>query len=736
MSLCFDRAAWDRVRWAIPLLSLLLAFAFVVPETWAQGTTVLNLTNSVWHYNDSGQDLGTNWRNRNYAAEGQWPSGTGLFGVEGTQPYPYPVPIQTPMVLGARRITYYFRAHFNFSGNPAGLNLIVNAYVDDGAVFYLNGAEAGRVRLTNDPVYFTNKAQLATPEGPVSMLSLPLDNLAQGDNVIAVEVHQSDPNSSDVVFGMSLDIIGSVEPSITSQPSDFTVTQEGTNTLQVIAQGFPAVAYQWYRNDIPVPGATQASLDLFNYPADGGSYYVVITNSAGSITSRTAVVTVVLTPPVINTPDDPADQTVLQDGTTTLSILATGFPTPTYQWYRNGATVAGATNSSIFLFNFPTDAGRYHVVAANAGGTAVSRTNVVTYFPDTNAPTILYVIGRPDPSEIVVVFSEPVNVDDAKDSFNWHLVSAEDASELPFFDGTLVGGTTLYLTSQSPRTEGHRYSLRLEFELKDRYNNALVGPVSFPVALFPSELISQTNTAWRYDQSGVDLGTNWFARDYDDTQWTTGFGPFDAWRVFNSESTCRDRLFNGDRVNTCLTLSNATHTAQIPTSYFRTHFVFNGDPRYSVLQLRQIVNDGAVYYLNGVELFRQRIPLGRVTYNTLATIPAGEAGYESFEVHAPSLVQGDNVLAVELHQYSLDSEDLTFALNLTSVLPEQPVLQPEVTVTLNGGNVEVRWSPAVGTLLSTDSLNGDWAPVTVSNPPNLHITPVSAPKRFFRVVVP
>jgi hypothetical protein len=737
ISFCFDLAAAGLARWSIPWLALLLAFATFVPSASAQPTAVLELTNSVWRYNDSGQDLGTNWRNRNYGAENQWPTGTGLFGVEGTKPYPYPVPVHTPLVLGARRVTYYFRAHFNFSGSTAGLNLIANAYVDDGAVFYLNGAEAGRVRLTNDPVYFTNKAQLATPEGVVSVLSLPTAGLVQGDNVLAVEVHQSDPNSSDVVYGMNLEIIGSVEPTITTEPSDFTVTQEGTNTLQVVAQGFPAVAYQWYRDDIPIPGANQASLDLFNYPADAGNYHVVITNSAGSATSRTAIVTVILAAPVITTPGEPADQDVLQDGTTTLSILANGFPTPTYQWYRNGAAVPGATQSSIFLFNFPTDAGRYHVVVSNAGGTVFSRTNVVAYFPDTNAPAILYVLGRPDPSDIVVVFSEPVNQDDAQDSFNWRLVSSEDGSELTLFDGTLVGGTTLYLTSQSPRISGHRYSLRLEFELKDLYNNTLFAPVSVPIALFQTPLIALTNTAWRYDQSGIDLGTNWFAPEYDDTNWSTGFGPFDAWRVFNSPSTCRDFLpGTGDQVNTCLTLSNATDTAQIPTSYFRTHFHFTGDPKYSVLRLRQIVNDGVVYHLNGVELLRQRIPLGRVTYDTLATIPAGDAGYETFEVYAPSLVQGDNALAVELHQVSLDSQDLTFGLELIGILPEESVVQPEVTVTLNGGNLEVRWLPAVGTLLSTDDLNGSWTPVTVSDPPNLHITPVSDPKRFFQVVVP
>ena len=721
------------------LLALLLALISLVPAASAQPTTVVNLTNTSWLYNDTGQDLGTAWRNRSYPAENGWPSGQGLFGVEATVPYPYPAPIQTPLVLGARRITYYFRTHFNFSGSSAGLNLIANAYVDDGAVFYLNGAEVGRVRLTNDPVYFTNKAQLAYPEGMVSVLSLPTASLAQGDNVLAVEVHQSDPNSSDVLFGMSLDFIGSVKPEITTEPSDLTIVEEGINTLRVIAQGFPALTYQWYHNDTPVPGANQSFLDLFDYPAHAGNYYVVITNTAGSITSRTAVVTVVLTAPVITTPAQPADETVLQDYTTTLSIVAQGFPTPVYQWYHNGAAVPGATQSSIFLFNFPDDAGSYYVVASNAAGTASSRTAVVTYVPDTNAPIVLYALGRPSPTEVLIAFSEPIFPDDAINTFAWTIKTTDGAAALTTVTITRVNATNVILLTAEERQPSVSYVLHFE-ELEtvsDLHGNQMLHGNDTPVALFQSELISLTNTVWRFDQSDTDFGTNWVTNGYNDANWTNGIGPFDAWRVFNSPSTCRDFLpGTGDNVNTCLTLSNATATAEIPTSYFRTHFTFTGDAVYSILRLRQIVNDGVVYYLNGVELFRHRIPLGRVTYNTLATIPAGDAGYEVFDVYAPSLVQGDNVLAVELHQVSLDSQDLTFGLQLIGILPTEPVLQPAITVTVNAGNLEVRWLPAVGTLLSTDDLNGTWSPVNVSNPPNLHVTPLGDPKRFFRVVVP
>ena len=54
-------------------------------------------------------------------------------------------------------------------------------------------------------------------------------------------------------------------------------------------------------------------------------------------------------------------------------------------------------------------------------------------------------------------------------------------------------------------------------------------------------------------------------------------------------------------------LSNAANTTLIPTIYFRTRFTFAGDAACSILCLQTIVNDGAVFYLDGVEKVRSRV---------------------------------------------------------------------------------------------------------------------------------
>ena len=91
--------------------------------------------------------------------------GEALLGLESTTPYPYPAPVKTALVLGAGRITYYFRTHFTLAEDPAPLLLTASVFVDDGAVFYLNGAEAARVRMAAGPVSYSTWAHLASPEG-------------------------------------------------------------------------------------------------------------------------------------------------------------------------------------------------------------------------------------------------------------------------------------------------------------------------------------------------------------------------------------------------------------------------------------------------------------------------------------------------------------------------------------------------------------------------------------------
>ncbi len=102
-------------------------------------------------------------------------------------------------------LTVYLRTHFNFTAADTVAGLISSNWVDDGAVYYLNGMELVRLRIGSGAVGFASLAENMNPEGQTNVLVFPADSLFDGDNVLAVEVHQSGSGSSDVVFGMTLD---------------------------------------------------------------------------------------------------------------------------------------------------------------------------------------------------------------------------------------------------------------------------------------------------------------------------------------------------------------------------------------------------------------------------------------------------------------------------------------------------------------------------------------------------
>lgn len=140
-----------------------------------------------------------------------------------------------------------------------------------------------------------------------------------------------------------------VEPaSIVFQPGGQSVLINGAITLSVTATGNPAPSYQWFKDGVKIAGATETMLSLNQVLAtDAGSYTVVVSNSAGSVTSAPAVVTV--TVPSVIAQTTAARQVVSPGEPFTLGITATGPGTLSYQWYHAGSAVAGATGPTLTI---------------------------------------------------------------------------------------------------------------------------------------------------------------------------------------------------------------------------------------------------------------------------------------------------------------------------------------------------------------------------------------------------
>ena len=166
-------------------------------------------------------------------------------------------------------------------------------------------------------------------------------------------------------------------PAFVTQPAGQVALPGATVTFTAAASGLPAPTYQWQKDGVAIAGATGATYTIASVlPGDAGTYKVVACNGAGSVSSVGATL-VVAVPPVITT--QPASQTVKVGVTVIFTAAATGSPAPTYQWYKNGVAITGATASSLsFISAQQTAAVTYTVVASNCAGSATSQGAILT----------------------------------------------------------------------------------------------------------------------------------------------------------------------------------------------------------------------------------------------------------------------------------------------------------------------------------------------------------------------
>ena len=183
-----------------------------------------------------------------------------------------------------------------------------------------------------------------------------------------------------------------VAPTITTQPANQTVTAGQTATFSVTATGTAPLSYQWRKNSTNISGATSAS---YTTPAttngdNGAKFDVVVSNSAGSVTSTQATLTVNATAVAPTITTQPANQTVTAGQTATFSVAATGTAPLSYQWQMNAADIPGATSTS---YTTPvTTTGNsgelFRVVVSNSAGSVTSNTATLTVNPGTSNSSV------------------------------------------------------------------------------------------------------------------------------------------------------------------------------------------------------------------------------------------------------------------------------------------------------------------------------------------------------------
>ncbi len=177
-----------------------------------------------------------------------------------------------------------------------------------------------------------------------------------------------------------------------------------------------------------------------------------------------------------------------------------------------------------------------------------------------------------------------------------------------------------------------------------------------PVSITVARTLITTGSVWKYLDDGTDQGTAWYAPEFDDRAWRTGPAELGYGDSENGRPEATVVSYGPDPSN------------KYVTTYFRREFVVTNTASYSYLLLRVLYDDGAVVYVNGSEAARLSMPYGPVNYLTLAFEEYGDGTF-FYEATAPAslLREGTNVLAVEIHQCTRTSSDISFELEMLAL---------------------------------------------------------------------
>ncbi len=540
--------------------------------------------NGGWRFYDpfppfDAPDLGTTWKEFTYTETNAWGDGSGIFVASGIDPTTVPGPIGSSLSV-SDAITTYFRTPFNLQASPGDLQFFLTHVVDDGAVFYLNGAEILRFNMPAGAInYQTLAASIVGNVSRIGPVSITAPSFRSGGNLIAVELHQTQIDDAFKIFGLQLD----------AKVESYAVGPV------IIASG-------------------------------------------------------------------PTDQTVIEGQPATFHVAQAGGTT--FQWQSNNVNIAGATNASynIASVNTNMDGAQFHVTVNGVSSSALSSNATLHVISDTNPPTLVSAFYQ-SANSILVSFSETLNAASATTAGNYHVTNTVGATAA-ISGATLNNGTNVLLTFSAPLSG--RYVVVVN-NVKDASTRGNPIAPNSAVTVGADYFLSFTSP-WKYllTTTNEEIETSFAAPSYDDSAWR---GPSNGLLYVEGAALPAPK-------NTPLSLTDASGD-RINTFYFRGNLVSPVAITNLTLQLRHIIDDGMVLYLNGVEIYRFNMPGGTVTAATQALAPAiGDASLQGPIPVTVNLLAGTNILAAEVHQEGTASSDVVFGIELSGSIPSTGVTPP------------------------------------------------------------
>jgi hypothetical protein len=225
-----------------------------------------------------------------------------------------------------------------------------------------------------------------------------------------------------------------------------------------------------------------------------------------------------------------------------------------------------------------------------------------------------------------------------------------------YVDGAKVAeAATAPYTAQWMATPGSHQLTAVATDTTGGIGTSAPAGISVQSVAYTETIPVTANSIWKYLDNGTDPGTGWTNLNFPEVGWFSGMAELGYGDTSDGrpEATI---ISYGPNIN-----------SKYISYYFRQTFVLASPADVSSAILRVMRDDGAIAWLNGVEVFRNNMPLGNVDYLTLASgaiSGTDEATFYPTNISPSHLVAGPNVLAIEVHQNLSSSSDLSFAAEL------------------------------------------------------------------------
>jgi hypothetical protein len=409
----------------------------------------------------------------------------------------------------------------------------------------------------------------------------------------------------------------------------------------------------------------------------------------------------------------------------TNNMTPTAFPVP----YADLAANAGDEGLVYQILNLPNPSGDAGLVSGdNLVAVEVHQSAITS--SDLSFDMMIWGTAIPNQLPTVTLTNPPAGSNLLVGTFVLVGASASDpdgaVAEVNFYDNGILWFTDTaapYQFTLSDLTVGaHTISA---VAVDNSGSNSLTSSVMIMVTNPPALTAIVTNGSdWKYLDTGVDQLTAWHALGFDDSTWATGFAELGYGDAVGDTRPERTVVSFGPDMN-----------AKYRTTYFRKKVNVTAPIEFGRLRLDSLRDDGVVVYINGNEVFRNNFtntttPILFGDFADVGITGADEETYLSANVAASVLVPGMNIIAVEMHQNSTNSSDISFDLMLWGT-------GPELRISHVGANAVVQWNTAPNYHLeqsSNISSPANWAAVP-GNPSSPFTTPLPAApsQRFYRL---